>query len=256
MSTKTNNLLNTLNTFRVKHEPEILMSMGLAGLTFSVAWGIKSTIKAVRLCDEVKKKENKEKLTAKEVIKTTWKLYLPVVITTGLSIPCVILGNRVSSKRNAALAAAYTISETAMQEYKEKAKEIVGEEKAKKIEEEVNKDKASKKESSAVIIGEGETLFYEPLTDRYFKSTWNDIQKAANELNEEALGSATGQFSLNDWFEKLGLPSTEIGDSIGWGTSAYDCCSTLLRIDMTTAKTKDNKPCGCICYETKPKALY
>lgn len=256
MANKTNEIFNAINAFRVKHEPEILMSMGLAGLTFSVVWGIKTTVKAVKICDKIKQEQEKEKLTPKEVVQATWKLYLPVVATTTLSIPCIILGNRVSSKRNAALAAAYAISETAIQEYKEKAKEIVGEEKVKKIEEEVSKEKVSKKDSSVIVLGSEESLYYEPLTDRYFKSDWNTIQRCANELNEQALMSTTGQFSLNDWFEKIGLPVTDIGDDIGWSTSAFDCCSKLLKISMTTAKTKDNKPCGCIQYDTRPKPLH
>ena len=71
----------------------------------------------------LKKKElKKDKLTLKEVFKETWKLYLPVVISTAVSIPCIITGNRVSNKRNMALAAVYTISETALQEYREKNK--------------------------------------------------------------------------------------------------------------------------------------
>lgn len=249
------NFVHNLNVFRVKHEPEILMSVGLAGLVFSVAWGVRATVKAVKVCEEKKKAENKDKLTKKEIIKATWKYYLPVAVTTCASIPCIIASNRVSSRRNAALAAAYTLSEAALQEYQNKAKEIVGEKKEKEIREAVDKELVEKSKGPSkelVMLDDSEQLFYEPLTDRYFKSTWNKIQQACNELNEEAIGSTTGIFTLNDWFYRIGLDYTEIGDNIGWCTPVFGNSEGLLKISMTTTVTKDNKPCGCIHYEVRP----
>lgn len=255
MATKPN-FLTTVNAFRVKHEPEILMSMGLAGLTFSVVWGIKTTVEAVKICEELKTQKNVDKLTAGEVIKATWKKYLPIVITTGLSIPCIIMGNRVSSKRNAALAAAYTISETALQEYKDKTKEIVGEKKEKAITDAIAQDKVDKatETKEVVMIGDGEHLFLDSISGRYLKTDWNTIERAANELNEKALGSAFGSFTLNEWFSALGLETTVIGDELGWAAPSYNS-KGLLKIEMSTAKTKDGKPCGVIIYKTRPYCL-
>ena len=51
-------------------------------------------------------------------------------------------------------------------------------------------------------------------------STWNNILKAANELNSEAISSMNGFTSLNDWFEKLGLETTDMGDEIGWDVTS------------------------------------
>lgn len=245
---------NSVGNFGRKHSPEILMGMGITGLLFSATWAVKATIKAVRICDEKRANENKEKLTAKEVIKTTWKLYLPVVASVFVSVPCIIAGNRVSSKRTAALAAAYTISETALQEYQTKTKEIVGEKKVKQIEEAVAKEQVAKtKETKEIVLSDdSEQLFFEPLSGRYFKSTWNAIQKACNDINEEALGSSTGMYSLNDWFEKIGLDMTDVGDMLGWCTPTYGCSQGLMRISLTTTVTKDNKPCGCIQYDVRP----
>lgn len=61
---------------------------------------------------------------------------------------------------------------------------------------------------------------------------------------------------MNDWFEKIGLPVTDMGDRLGWGTQAFDCCRGLLKVSMTTTKTSDNKACGCISYEVEPVLLY
>lgn len=249
-------MIDNLNNFRIKHEPEILMGTGIAGLLFTTAWAIKATIKATKICEQKKIDENKEKLTFKEVLKATWKLYLPVAIGAAVSVPCIIAGNRVATKRTAAIAAAYTISKTALDEYQIKTREIIGEKKEQQIRDEVVKEKAKQIDSKEVIlIGDGEQLFLETLTGRYFKSTWNEIQKACNDLNERAIGSTTGSYTLDDWFNMLGLESTTAGQILGWATTSYGNSAGLMRIHMTTAKTKDDRPCGAICYDVEPYSL-
>ena len=251
------NLLKTIKPFAVKHEPEILMAMGISGMIFSVIWGVKATEKAVRKIDIKKQELNKSKLTIQEVVKETWKLYLPVVISTCISIPCIIAGNRVSNKRNMALAAMYTVSETALQEYQDKTKELIGDKKYEKIQENLSADKVQKsyQESSnnVVMVGDGESLFFEPMSGRYFKTSWNRISKAANELNADALGSMSGEITLGDWYDILGLPSTSLDNELGW--TIADGKQGIIDISIDSVLTPDNIPCGAIRYNTVPKKI-
>ena len=251
-----NNPLTYIKPFVSKHEPEILMSMGIGGMIFSLAWGIKASFKAARAIDKDKETYGKDKLTAKETIKLTWKLYLPTVLSVAASVPCVIMSNKVSNKRYAAIATAYTISEAALQEYKDKTKEIIGEKKTKQIEESISDDRVTKTYSGGnqvILTGNGDSLFYEPLSGRYFKSNWNDILKAANELNSEAITNMSGQTTLNDWFQKIGLETTEIGETLGW--NLMNNSSNLIDISISSHITKDNVPCGAIYYNRQPVAL-
>lgn len=251
-----NNPLTYIKPFVSKHEPEILMSMGIGGMIFSLAWGIKASFKAARAIDKYKETYGKDKLIAKETIKLTWKLYLPTVLSVAASIPCVIMSNKVSNKRYAAIATAYTISEAALQEYKDKTKEIIGEKKTKQIEESISDDRVTKTYSGGnqvILTGNGDSLFYEPLSGRYFKSNWNDILKAANELNSEAITNMSGQTTLNDWFQKIGLETTEIGETLGW--NLMNNSSNLIDISISSHVTKDNVPCGAIYYNRQPVAL-
>lgn len=246
-----------IKPFVVKHEPEILMGMGITGMIFSTVWGIKATVKATKKVLEYKESKNINKVTTKEVIKLTWKYYWPVATSMVLSIPLIIAGNRVSNKRYAALATAYTISETALLEYQEKTREVVGEKKAREIQEGIDGDRIQKTYTGTnqiIMTGYGESLFYEPLSGRYFKSNWNDIAKAANELNASALDSLCGQITLNEWFDKLGLESTEVGDGMGWETNgSRPYC--LLDISISSHINKDNVPCGAISYRQNPVKL-
>ena len=249
-----NNVLTMVKPFVTKHQPEILMAMGLSGMIFSVVWGIKSTIIATRIIDAEKLKRDVDKLPLGDIFKLTWKLYLPVVLSTIISVPCIVAGNSVSTKRNAALAAAYTLSETALQEYQEKTKEIVGEKKEKDIREAVSSDLISsnyKNSSQVLITGDGEALFYEPLSGRYFKSNWNKILKAANEINASAMGDISGRISLTEWFDSIGLDGTGLSDDIGWDTT--DGKFGIIDIRINSSLTPDNIPCGAIDYVNRPK---
>lgn len=252
------NFIASLKPFMVKHEPELLTGLGITGLVFSTVWGVKATVSAVKAVERKKKELKVDKLPVKETIKTTWKYYIPVVASTAVSIPCIIGGNRIYSKRNAALAAAYTLSETALQQYQDKVTEIVGEKKAQEIHESVSADNVdksySKGKSSVVVTGEGDSLFYEPLTDRYFKTSWNKILKAANELNVDAANNMFGYITLTEWFEKLGLPPTDISDELGWSIEKHGVAG-LIDVSIDSHLTEDNIPCGAIYYLNRPEHI-
>jgi len=248
------NVMSMVKPFITKHQPEILMAMGLSGLVFSVVWGVKSTVIATRMVDAEKIKRGVEKLPFEDVVKLTWKLYLPVIVSTLISVPCIIAGNNVSTKRNAALAAAYTLSETALQEYQDKTKELIGEKKEKDIREAVSSDTVTSNYrggSQILITGDGDALFYEPLSGRYFKSNWNKISKAANEINASAMGDISGRISLSDWYYAIGLDPTELSYDVGWDTT--DGKFGIIDIRINSSLTPDNVPCGAIDYVNRPK---
>ena len=132
--------LEVAKTALKKYSPQILTGIGIAGMIATTITAVKATPKALQLIDEREIKENK-RLSTTEVIKTTWKCYVPAAVTGTLSVACLIGASSVSLKRHAALATAYTLSETALKEYQEKAVEVVGEKKEQAIRDAVVKDK-------------------------------------------------------------------------------------------------------------------
>ena len=252
--------MNLINVFKAakpfirKHEAEILMSFGIGGFILSTSWAIKSTVTATKRLSKKKKELKKNSLTFAETFKEVWALYLPVVILTGASVTSVIMGNKVATRKTAALAAAYAISETALQEYIEQTRETVGEKKATEIKEKISAQKVSETYTgnNVFLTGDGECLFLEPISGRYFKSNWNKILKAANELNAKAMSNMNGVTTLSDWFEELGLSRTSISEDIGW--SLENGSNGIISIDVISSMTPDNVPCGSINYNTLPKA--
>jgi hypothetical protein len=251
------NPFKMIKPFMAKHEPEILMATGIGGLVFSTIWGIRASFKASEAINKYKEEKQRDKLTTKETFKLTWKLYLPVVVSTAASIPCIVMSNHVSNKRYAALATAYTVSETALQEYKDKIVEKFGEDKAQEVNKEVTQDKItttySPNGTQIIMTGNGDQLFYEPLSGRYFKSSWSKIEKAANNLNSDALSGMENEITLNDWFDALGLEPTEAGEILGW--NLLNSPKNLIDISMSSHVTSDNIPCGSIYYNKQPVTL-
>lgn len=251
---------NKFTAWFKRNEPGILTYTGTVGLIFTIGWTIKATIDATKAVDAKKKELNREKLTKKEVVSTTWKYYLPVVISTALSVPCILVGNHISGKRNTALALAYTGAESALQLTRNKLTEIAGPKTAQVVQEAVAKEQTKTVKAAdsgnIVVVGDGDQLFFDPLSGRYFKTSWNKLEHAAYTLNERSTsyGSGIGIIMLNDWYEAVGLPITEVGEVLCWAPDSLGGNGNI-SISMSTIKTDDNQPCGSIQYKNMPVAL-
>lgn len=199
-----------------KHSPEILTGIGIAGMIATTVSAVRATPKALQLIDAREIKENR-RLSNKEIIATTWKCYVPAAVTGVLSTACLVGASSANLRRNTALATAYSISETALKEYKEKAVEVVGEKKEQAIRDAVAKETLSKHplgEREVIITGGGDILCFDPLTNRYFKSDRDRLMRAMNELNKRMRDEM--RVSLNDFYDEIGLSEAEVGEHLGW----------------------------------------
>ena len=122
---------------------KILLGFGIAGAFTAVGFAITATPKAMILLDEKKKELGVEKLDAKTIVKTAAPVYIPTAISMAVSTGCIIGASSVNDRRNAALAAAYTMSETALRSYQDKVAATIGEDKAQEIKEAVTLEKLS-----------------------------------------------------------------------------------------------------------------
>ena len=215
--TITNTLKSLQKTMR-KHSPAILTGIGIAGMVATTVMAVRATPKALRMVDD-KEIEDGKRLTTSEIIKTTWKCYIPAAVTGVCSAACIIGASSISARRNAALVTAYTISETALKEYKDKAVEVVGPKKEQAIRDAVAKEqleKANVTERKFVATGRGETPCFDPLTNTCFKSDIETLRKAENVLNKRMRDEV--KVTVNEFLEEIGLdPCDEsIGENLGW----------------------------------------
>ena len=196
------------------------MGMGIAGMISTTILAVKATPKAVQLLEEKKNDLEVETLPPVEVVKTTWKCYVPAAISCAASIACLIGSNSVNARRHAALATAYKLSESAFNEYRDSVVDVVGEKKEKTIrdkisEKQVNENPVTKTE--IIMTGKGKTLFFDPLSSRYFYSDLELIRRVENKLNKAIIADAfDAGVTVNEFYQELGLATTATGDNLGW----------------------------------------
>lgn len=232
-----------------KYSPGILTGIGITGMIGATFMAVKATPKALYLIEAKKEESEVEELTPVETIKTCWRCYIPATLTTVLSAACLIGASTVSAKRNAALATAYSISEAALREYQEKVVEVIGEKKEKAVRDAVAKDQIEKdpvtKSEVVIIDSNSNTLCYEPLSGRYFKSTIDKIKKAEIKLDRQMIQEM--YVSLNDFYWEIGLDGTDLGDKIGWNLS-----KGYMDLSFSSQLADDGTPCAVIVYGIPP----
>lgn len=238
-----------------KNAPAIAIGVGLGCFACSVASSIKETPKAVRLIAEKKEKlglGKDDKLPVTELFKAVWKCYIPMGISFTAGAMCILGAHKLDSMRNAALATAYQLSETALREYKNKVVETIGENKEKAIRDEVAKDKVRANVPVAnqiIVTGKGKTRCYDGQTGRYFESDIESIRKIINKLNYRL--QTEHYISLNEFFYELALPNTDLGDLIGWNLD-----DGLIDIEFTSMLPDDGIPTLVLNYNIAPRYEY
>ena len=238
-----------------KHSPEILMVTGVIGCVGAAVMACKATTKLNDILEETKNNietindaaEDPEIIEkgytpedAKNDIRITYtktaveiaKLYGPAVLVGSLSIAAIFASNNIMRKRNVALAAAFTTLDQSFKDYRNRVIERFGADmdkelrfniKAKDFEETViNEDGTETTVTKTVeVVDPNAFSEYARIYDAGCAG-WNDIPEyslvflkqtqswANNKLQRE------GRLYLNEVYEALGFPKTQMGQVVGW----------------------------------------
>lgn len=242
-------IINEIQKAVIKHSPEILTGLGIAGMITTTVLAVKATPKALDLINDRKDELETEKLPPIEAVKTAWKCYIPAAVTCATSTACLIGASSVHLKRNAALATAYKLSESAISEYKDAVIDKIGEKKEQTIRDKIAEEKMKKNpvSSSEVFITEkGNTLCYDTISGRYFKSDIDRIKRAENAINKQLLDEM--YVSLNDLYDELDLDHTKLGDELGWKID-----DGLVELYFSSQLADDGTPCVVMDFTRAPK---
>lgn len=242
---KVKGLVNSAEKFCTDNAPVILTVLGASGLFISVGFAFNAGTKASKILVNAER-EKGEKLTKKEVVQHTWKIFIPTAVSTISSAACIIGANSVNAKRNAALATAYKITETALIEYRDAVEETIGKKKAIAVQDKVaeNHIKDHPVTETLIFPGEGDYMCYDSISGRYFKSNKEKIDRAINTLNAEMFSNM--YISLNEYFVELGLTATQLGNELGWAVP------NILETHYSYVSTEDGKPCISIEHYNMP----
>lgn len=261
-NTKISALFNKVRLGVGRKSPEILIGLGVAGMVTTVVFAVKATSKALPVLEKAEQKhiekqakagidpsEVKAGIPQKEVIKLCWKFYIPTAITGAVSVACIVGANSVHSRRNAALATAYKLSETALSEYRSGVIEELGEEKEKIIRDKVSQkhlDEHPVSKSNVVITGTGEVLCFDTISGRYFMSDIETIRAAINNLNRSMTYDM--YVSLSEFYDELNLEHTAVSDELGWNLD-----NGLIQVDFDSRISDDGRPCVTLEYLVAPR---
>ena len=246
--TKLSTVFKSIQTVVTQHSPEILTGIGIAGMITTTVLAVRSTPKALILLEEAED-EKGDILTVQEKVKTCWKCYVPAAATCGVSIACLVGASSVNARRNTALATAYKLSETALTEYREKVIETIGEKKEQAVKDAIAKDQITKNpvnQREIIITGKGDTLCYDSVFGRYFKSDIEKLKKIENELNRRMRSEM--YISLNEFYYEVGLDDVAAGHELGWNIDRG-----YIELEFSSQLTPDGVPCLVVSFGNPPK---
>lgn len=252
-----NNVTRSFNKFGFKlkkHSPEILIVVGIAGVITSAVMACKASTKVNDILDEAKhtidnihqiaeNPENEGKYSEEDYNKALAvayvqtgvelvKLYAPSVIFGAASITCILASNRIISRRNVALAAAYATVDTGFKEYRKRVIDRFGKEldrelkydiKTKEIEERVVDENGNEtvEKKTIRVADPNEYSDYARFFDEYCtgwdkNSEYNLMFLRQQQNHANDLLKSQGFLFLNDVYGMLGIPKTKAGQIVGW----------------------------------------
>lgn len=220
-----------------KHTSTILAVLASIGVSGSVVSAIAVTPKALKKIERDSRANHDGDpyaYTKKEAVTSAWKFYIPTAVLTASTIVCIFGSNALSKHQQAMLTSAYALLDNSYKEYKNKLKELYGEEAHNNIVNELAKETVNSPHlytcgafsSSTLDFGESAEpevirTFYDVFSDRYFETTTEKVLQAEFHLNRNYwLG---GEVSVNQFYKFLGIKGIDGGDSLGWDTFVDGC---------------------------------
>lgn len=213
----------------------------------------KATPKALRVLEEAKE-EKGEDLTVVEKVVVAGPKFVPAIIVGAATVTCIFGANVLNKRKQAALISAYALIDKSYNEYKDKLKELYGEETHQNIVDSIAIEKAKDTHINASSICtmcdtslednySEPVLFYDTYGSRYFEATIEQVIQAEYHLNRNFV--LRGYAPLNELYDFLGLEPTDYGNTVGWSVE-----DELYWIDFNHRKVLLDETLECYIIET------
>lgn len=225
----------------------VVGTVGTAVLSFRAGMKTSEALMSARMDRVTPDNEPNPEMTTMEKVKVIAPHVILPVGTGTATIAAIILANRLSAKEAAVLAAAYGVSKKELEEYKAKIAEKLSPTKAGQVKDEIAQDRVNEHEPpSTIIIMGDEVLCYDKPTDRYFKSTMQNIRRAELAVNGEInrYGFAKAKF----FYDELEMEPTTWTSNTGWNRA--------IEVVISHALAKDDRPCITIDFDHYPDPNY
>lgn len=250
-------LLFKTKVFCKRNGSTILTCAGALGVVATAVTAVKATPKALQLLDEAAE-EKQEDLTRMEKIKIAGPVYVPSILMGAGTVTCIFGANMLSKRQQASLISAYTLLDKSYKEYKDKVKELYGEDSDKHIRAEVAQDNYDLYEDEETEdeyedeFEDGKLLYYDQFSNRYFRSTLADVLNAEHNINK-ILYTQGGAY-LNDFYELLGIEKIPSGNELGWSVGILESMywAQWIEFDHEKVAMDDGMECYIITMRYEP----
>lgn len=244
--------VRTAQSVITANSPVLLVGTAIAGVVTTGILAARGGYRARGIIDEAQRMRDLEEkstpLTTMEKVQLTWLCYAVPAVTGASTIASVVGVHTIHTKRHAALAGLYAVTSGKLDDYREKAEEMLGTKKTQQLNDAIAQDSIDKSgfESAEVLITGGDELMYDDFSGRYFMGSVATIEKAIGKINAELLqeGSAT----LNEYYDKIGLPEVTAGKSFGWSGKRIEA-----RFGAATAP--NGKAAISVWFDRTPKSI-
>lgn len=212
-----------------KASPMILSCLGAIGVVITSVMAVRATPKAIRKI-RADSRENhdgdSEAYSKLEAVQSAWIYYIPAAISGTATIFCIFGANVLSKQQQAAITSAYALLNDSYNAYKDKLKELYGNEAHQKIIDAITAERAKDVYISAEGLCESTSLsfdapnpddlrlFYDTFSGRYFESSVEQVLQAEYHLNRNWILGAC--MCVNDFYEFLGIEPIQGGNDLGW----------------------------------------
>lgn len=239
-----------ISLFVVKHLPTILSFVGCVGVVSTSVLSAKAAVKAERLI----KDEGFE--TPKEIIKASLPIYIPTIISGGITIASILAANSLHIKRELGMLAAHAFLLSKYQFEKDGSENALTQEKKDIFKEQEFEVSRFIDESDS----EEKMLFYEEYRGGYFESTKKLVLEAQYHLNRNL--ALRGYTNLSEFYDFLGLSKLDskeqlIFDSLGWSFDVgFDFGYSWVDFNWEEVDIGDGTICVHISYPFEPTVGY
>ncbi len=224
-----------------KASPEALLAAGIVGMVGSTVLACRATLKMEMVLDEAQIKLHQAKTlehpdySEKDRSRDTSliyfqsgvkivKLYAPAIVIGGISIYALTSSNRILTRRNVALTAAYGALEKGFNQYRERVVDRYGEEVDRDLrygtEIVTIEDKKGKKQEVVRVSMDDPSIyarFFDPVSPSWDKNPeYNMIFLKCQQNYANDLLKSRGHVFLNEVYDMLGLPRSQAGAVVGW----------------------------------------
>lgn len=244
--------MKKLQKFFYDKESFLFSSLAIIGVILTMISSVAASCMAEEKLYQIKNKVSKE-LTTKEKLQEIIPIYIFPTSIMLATIGCILCSSSISKKHELAITNSYIILNETYKAYRQKVKELYGDEADSNIINELaNNPKFIIKSESQNNIRFGDeenVLFFDEFSGRFFEAKPSTVLLAEYDLNRNYIYN--GFININDFYSFLGVPPLPNNKYLPTELTNDICCIEFRHVE----KEVSNDGLKCISISFVPESF-